>query len=828
MSQSNLVIVESPAKAKTIQRILGKNFKVTSSIGHIADLPKKELGIDVENGFEPKYVVSRDKAKIVRELKKLADQSKAVWLASDDDREGEAIAWHLFQRLKLKKQNTKRITFSEITKKAISHAIENPKQINDALVEAQKARRVLDRIVGYELSPLLWRKVKQGLSAGRVQSVATRLIVEREREIEKFIPKHFYRIEGQFETNQGDTIKAYYSEDLSTKERVLELFQKSQKSQFEVLNLEVKPGKKSPPAPFTTSTLQQEASRKLGFPVSKTMRVAQSLYEQGDITYMRTDSPELSSESQYNILEKIENVYGKSYVQARNFKVRSKTAQQAHEAIRPTSIKKNEVEGHDLDQTRLYKLIWNRTIASQMSNAKIEKTKIELGDEKYDIRFIAQGEVVTFEGFLKVYQPSEKKQENSQTQEILPSVSLKDKLELIELKATQKMTLPPYRFTEASLVRQLEEMGIGRPSTYAPIISTIQKRNYVEIGQSKGEKKSIEVICLKDDEINTSLESEFKGATKGKLIPTDVGSIVNDFLVQNFEEVLDYQFTAQVEKSFDNIAQGHAKWVEVIEKFYKEFHPTVADVTANAKKEAGDRVLGIDPKTNRVVKVRLGRYGAMVQLGEATDEEKQVFVSLPEGLKIANVTFEQALELLSLPRNIGSYNDLDIIANQGRYGPYLTYEKKYFSIQSKKGITPFNVTLEQAIEIIEDKKKQDVSLLDYDGLPVNKGRGRYGPYLKWNNSYINIPKEIDFDSIHEDQIVSLIEKKIEDDKKKIIQEWKEEGIRIDKGRWGTSVIVKGSKKVRLPKDIDPTELSIEDVKKYLQPKTRKRRAKSKS
>lgn len=822
MSQSNLVIVESPAKAKTIQRILGKNFKVASSIGHIADLPKKELGIDVENGFEPKYVVSRDKAKIVRELKKLADQSKAVWLASDDDREGEAIAWHLFQRLKLKEQNTKRITFSEITKKAITRAIENPKQINGALVEAQKARRVLDRIVGYELSPLLWRKVKRGLSAGRVQSVATRLIVEREREIEKFVPKHFYRIEGQFKTNQGNTLKAYYSDEVINKERVIELFQKSQESQFKVSNLEVKPGKKSPPAPFTTSTLQQEASRKLGFPVSKTMRVAQSLYEQGDITYMRTDSPELSSESQYNILKKVESSYGKSYAQARNFKVRNKTAQQAHEAIRPTSIEKKELDGQDIDQTRLYRLIWNRTIASQMSNAKIEKTKIELRNEKHDIRFIAQGEVIKFDGFLKVYQPSEKKQENTQTQEILPIVSVDDKLEMMELKATQKMTPAPYRFTEASLVRQLEEMGIGRPSTYAPIISIIQKRNYVEVGQSKGEKKFIEMIRLKNGEINTSLESEFKGATKGKLIPTDVGAIVNDFLVQNFEEVLDYQFTAQVEKSFDDIALGNTKWVEVIEKFYEEFHPTVAGVTANARKEAGDRELGIDPKTKRIVKVRLGRFGPMVQLGDVTDEEKQVFVGLPEGLKIANVTFEQALELLSLPRNVGPYNNQDVVANQGRYGPYLMYEKKYFSIPSKRGITPFNVTLEQAIEIIEDKKKQDVSLLDYDGFPVTKGKGRFGPFLKWNNSYISIPKEIDFGSINKDQIVSLIEKKIEDDKKKIIKEWKEQGIRINRARWGTSVIVKGTKKVRLPKEIDPTELSLEDVKKYLKPKTRKK------
>jgi len=649
----NLVIVESPAKAKTIEKFLGKDFVVESSFGHIADLPSKELGVNVEGDFKPNYSVSPDKKAIVKKLKSLAKKADTVWLASDEDREGEAIAWHLYEQLKLNENNTKRIVFHEITKKAILNAVENPRSINYNLVNAQQARRVLDRLVGYELSPVLWRKVKGGLSAGRVQSVAVRLIVEREREIENFNPKGSYRVIAEFINPKGKTFKAKLTKNLETREEAETFLNSCISAEFKVDDLITKPAKKSPAAPFTTSTLQQEASRKLSFPVAKTMVVAQRLYEAGLITYMRTDSVNLSDDAMTAAQEEVTSLYGDEFSLPRKFVNKAKGAQEAHEAIRPTNMSTHSVSVN-YDQDRLYNLIWKRTLASQMSDAQLERTNVKIKNDKNHKLFTANGEVIKFEGFLKVYLEGTDFEDDEQ-EGILPELVVNEILHNSFITATERYTKAPYRFTEASLVKQLEELGIGRPSTYAPTISTIQRREYVMKGAIEGKDRDYTQLKLLNDKVTSQKLVEKVGADKGKLVPTDIGKIVNDFLVANFSNILDFGFTANVEREFDDIADGKGNWTEMIKTFYTDFHPKVEDVANNAERAKGERLLGVDPESGKNVYARLGRFGAMVQIGEATDEEKPKFASLQGEQTLGNISFEDALDLFQLPKTLGAY-----------------------------------------------------------------------------------------------------------------------------------------------------------------------------
>ena len=656
----NLVIVESPAKAKTIEKFLGKDFRVESSFGHIADLPSKEIGIDIKNNFKPTYKVSSDKKDLVKKLKDLSKQAELVWLASDEDREGEAISWHLAEELNLKPEKTKRIVFHEITKSAIQKAIQNPRGIDYNLVNAQQARRVLDRLVGYELSPVLWKKVKRGLSAGRVQSVAVRLIVEKEREIESFKAKDYYAVVAEFLTTDKKILKAKLEDNLKTKAEANQFLENSKNSQFQVAKLEQKPIKKTPSAPFTTSTLQQEASRKLGFSVSRTMQVAQRLYESGHITYMRTDSVNLSEEALQSIEKEITAAFGNQYAKRKNYTNKSKSAQEAHEAIRPTDMSQHDLM-LDRDQARLYDLIWKRTIASQMAEAELEKTIITIKANNHQKQFIAQGEVIKFDGFLKVY--LEGNDEELEEQEgVLPAVKINENLDTNQIIATQKFLRPPSRYTEASLVKKLEELGIGRPSTYAPTITTIINRNYVEKGIFEGEKRSYVVLTLTNQNITSKNETENTGSNKGKLVPTDIGIIVNDFLVKNFESVLDFNFTANVEQDFDAIAEGTTNWSEMIKRFYSKFHPNFIDVEKNANRQSGERILGKHPETGKTVLVRLGKYGPMAQIGNSDDEQKQ-FAGLPADQNINSITLNEALELFKLPKVLGEYQNEVIEAN---------------------------------------------------------------------------------------------------------------------------------------------------------------------
>ena len=816
---SNLVIVESPAKAKTIEKFLGKDFKVASSYGHIADLPSNELGVDVDKDFSPKYIVSSDKKKVVSELKSLAKKMKTVWLASDEDREGEAIAWHLANTLDLKSDNTKRIVFNEITKTAILDAIENPRDINYNLVNAQQARRVLDRLVGYELSPVLWRKVKGGLSAGRVQSVSVRLIVEREREINAFVPQQTFKIQAIFSTQQNKSINALLPKTFDSSETTEAFLHLNKSATFKIDAIEKKPASKSPTAPFTTSTLQQEAARKLYFSVSKTMNVAQRLYEAGLITYMRTDSVNLSKEAQQSALKQIEKHYGEAYKKPRKYKVKSKGAQEAHEAIRPTDFSKAKVN-LDYDQSRLYELIWKRAIASQMSDAKLERTQLKIAASTHSDKFVAKGEVIKFDGFLKIYLEGVDEESDEQN-ELLPAVKEGEVLNLKSMEANQRFSRPPYRFTEASLVKKLEELGIGRPSTYAPTISTIQNRKYVEKGTSEGEYRSYTQLQLVENEVISKSLKERTGANKGKLIPTDVGVIVNDFLVANFNNILDYSFTAKVEESFDQIADGSENWTSMIKGFYDGFHKTVDFVKENAARESGERVLGNDPKSGRVVKVRLGRFGPIAQIGEPEDEEKPIFVSLAPGQQLESLELEEALELFKLPKSIGSYEDQEVTVNNGRFGPYIKFKDIFVSLPV--GEDPMSVELDRAILLIKEKLAADAPIYTFDKLPVTKGKGRFGPFLKWNGLFINVNKKYDFDNLSEEEIETLIKEKIQKEKDKLIKEWPEEAIRIEKVRWGRSNIIKGSKKIELGKDIDPTKITLEAAIQYLKPKTAKKK-----
>ena len=808
----NLVIVESPAKAKTIEKFLGKDFKVESSFGHISDLPSKELGVDVEGDFKPKYEVSSDKKAVVKKLRDLAKKADMVWLASDEDREGEAIAWHLAETLKLDKDKTKRIVFNSITKAAILKAIENPRSIDYNLVDAQQARRVLDRIVGYELSPVLWRKVKGGLSAGRVQSVSVRLIVERERDITGFTPKASYKIDAEFSTENGKSFKAKLPKSFASKKEANDFLESNKLANFKVSNLEKKPAKKSPAAPFTTSTLQQEASRKLYFSVSKTMTMAQRLYEAGLITYMRTDSVNLSKEARESSEAEIISAFGVSYSNPRNYKGKAKGAQEAHEAIRPTEFSRHSVE-MERDQARLYELIWKRAIASQMSDAKLERTNVKVNANTHSETFTANGEIITFDGFLKVYLEGTD-DEDLEQEGMLPALTVNEALSNKYITATQRFSRPPYRYTEASLVKKLEELGIGRPSTYAPTISTIQNRNYVEKGAIDGEERAYTQLTLTGGEITDKALSEKVGSDKGKLVPTDIGMIVTDFLVTNFKSILDYNFTAKVEADFDKIAEGNEDWTTMMKSFYKEFHPIVVDVQENAQRESGERILGKDPATGRQVSVRLGKFGPMVQIGTVDDEDKPQFASLSPDQQLTTITFEQAMDLFQLPKALGDYKGEVIEVNNGRFGPYVKYGAKYVSLP--KGVDPLSVELDLAIELIKEKEIADAPIYTYKDLGVTKGKGRFGPFIKWNNMFINVNKKYDWDTLSENDIIELIETKIQKEIDKVVHNWEDEGIRVEKARWGRHNIIKGKTKIELPKTVDAAKLTLDEVKALIE------------
>lgn len=816
------MIVESPAKAKTIEKFLGKDFQVESSYGHIADLPSKEIGVDVTNGFKPKYEVSPDKKALVKKLKDLAKSAEMVWLASDEDREGEAISWHLAEELKLDHQKTKRIVFHEITKTAIQKAIENPRGIDYNLVNAQQARRVLDRLVGYELSPVLWKKVKGGLSAGRVQSVSVRLIVEREREIQAFKAEPSYSVSAEFVNEKGKVVKTKLAKNFSSQEQAAKFLSLNSGAQFAVGDLETKPAKKSPAPPFTTSTLQQEAARKLYLPVGITMQIAQRLYEAGLITYMRTDSVNLSQEAMAAAKEEISRYYGPEFSKPRNFNTKSKGAQEAHEAIRPTDMSRHSVD-LDRDQARLYDLIWKRTLASQMSDAELERTQAKIVANTHSEPFIASGEVIKFEGFLKVYMEGHDEEEDEQ-EGMLPAMKVGERMVNQLITATERFSRPPSRYTEASLVKKLEELGIGRPSTYAPTISTIMGRNYVEKGSFEGQERKYQQLVLKDSQVITQTLTENVGSDKGKLVPTDIGIIVNDFLVKNFETILDYNFTAKVEQDFDEIAEGNRNWAAMMNDFYQHFHPNVVDVEQNADRESGERILGTDPKTGNPVSVRLGKFGPMAQIGESEDTAKQ-FASLRQDQNISTITLEEVLNLFELPKKLGVYQGEEIEVNNGRFGPYVRFGKQFISLP--KGMDPMDATMELAQQLIDEKNQADAPIGSYDGLPVQKGVGRFGPFIKWNGMFINVSKKYNFDHLSDEDIQNLIVDKLQKEEEKVLQEWPEEKIRIEKARWGRSVILKGKLKVELNKDVDASKLTLEEVKALLDKKAPAKKAPAK-
>ena len=743
----NLVIVESPAKAKTIEKFLGSDYHVMSSFGHIRDLAEKGIGIDFENNYQPQYAVSTDKKKTVAELKKACKESEVVWLASDEDREGEAIAWHLYEELKLKPENTRRIVFHEITKEAILHAIENPRTIDINLVDAQQARRVLDRIVGFELSPILWRKIRPSLSAGRVQSVAVRLIVEREREINQFTAEATYRVNAIFDsvdaTGKAIELKAELQQRFATKAEAMEFLEKCKDAQFSVDSIVTKPAKKSPAPPFTTSTLQQEAARKLGFSVSQTMQVAQRLYEAGKITYMRTDSVNLSDLALGTSKAEIISMAGEKYVHIRKFTTKSKGAQEAHEAIRPSYMNAHTVEGTSQEK-RLYELIWKRTIASQMSDAELEKTSIYISISGVKHQFVASGEVIVFDGFLKVYLESTDDETDAENDSLLPKMNQGEKLSPIEIVAQERFSQKPPRYAEASLVRKLEELGIGRPSTYAPTISTIQNRLYVEKGDREASKRDYNVLKLKAGKITDKIKAENTGAEKSKLFPTDIGTVVTDFLTEYFPDVLSYNFTADVEKEFDNIADGDIKWTESIDKFYKKFHPIVEDTMKNSERQVGERILGVDPKSGRQLSVKIGKYGPLAQIGTVEEEEKPVFASLRRDQSIESITYEQALDLFKLPRQVGEFEEKVMTVAIGRFGPYIRHDGAFYSLP--KTDDPMEVSTERAIEIIEEKREVEknriIQTLGAEN-EIQVLNGRFGPYFTRDKVNYKIPKGTD-------------------------------------------------------------------------------------
>jgi DNA topoisomerase-1 len=761
--QKNLVIVESPAKAKTIEKFLGKDYKVLSSYGHIRDLKQKSFSIDVLKGFAPTYEIPADKRKLVHELKTEASKADMVWLASDEDREGEAISWHLFEVLGLDPARTKRIVFHEITKTAILNAIEHPRDIDINLVNAQQARRVLDRIVGFELSPVLWRKVKPALSAGRVQSVAVRLIVEREREAQHFVSEPSYRVTAVFaqpgQTDDASQVRAELSERFRTKEEAEAFLQSCKDARFTIEDIQTKPVKKSPAAPFTTSTLQQEAARKLGFTVAQTMMVAQHLYESGKITYMRTDSVNLSSLALGTSKEVITQLMGDRYVKTRQFATKSKGAQEAHEAIRPTYVADQTINGNAQEQ-RLYELIWKRTIASQMADAELEKTTATIAISGSDYKFIATGEVITFDGFLRVYRESyDEDTEAEDESRLLPPLAKGDALDRIEVLATQRFTLCPPRYTEASLVRKLEELGIGRPSTYAPTISTVQQRGYVEKGNREGVKRTFDILKLKGQKLTQSTKTEVVGAEKNKLLPTDIGVVVNDFLMEYFPSILDYNFTANVEKEFDEVAEGHEEWTAMMDEFYRNFHPLV-DQTLKTKTErkVGERLLGTDPASGKPVSVKIGRFGPVIQIGTADDTDKPRFAQLKKGLSMETITLDEALESFKLPRQLGELEGHVVTVGVGRFGPYVRHEKTFVSVP--KGVDPLEISLEEAVELLEKKRQAEAQnfIKGYDDEPdLRVLNGRYGPYISYKKKNYKLPEGVEAAHLTKEACLKLIE-----------------------------------------------------------------------
>lgn len=815
----NLVIVESPAKAKTIEGFLGKDFTVKSSFGHVRDLVKKGYGIDVDNNFTPTYEVQPDKERVISELRKLSKGAEMVWLASDEDREGEAISWHLYETLGLEKNRTKRIVFHEITKPAIEKAIKNPREIDINLVNAQQARRILDRLVGFELSPILWRKVRPSLSAGRVQSVAVRLIVEREREIQAFKSTSAFKVAALFMVGKG-ILKAELPERFKTEAEANAFLEKCKQAVYTINSIETKPAKRSPSAPFTTSTLQQEAARKLGFSVSQTMVVAQRLYEAGKITYMRTDSVNLSETAMSQAKEAITTNYGSKYHNPRQFKTKSKGAQEAHEAIRPTYIQTSEISGERNEQ-RLYDLIWKRTIASQMADAELEKTTVKVGISTTPEQFVAQGEVLKFDGFLKVYIEGTDDENDEDNASMLPPMNQGDKLLVKEITATERFTHHPARYTEASLVKKLEELGIGRPSTYAPTISTVQKRNYVEKTDREGNPRNYTHLSFEGTKITKEIKTENTGAEKSKLFPTDIGMVVNDFLIQYFPNIMDFNFTAKVEEEFDEIAEGKMKWTDMLKDFYKPFHKTVENTIDNSERASGERALGNDPKTGKPIIVRIGRFGPLAQIGETNEEtgEKAVFASLRKEQSIETITLEDALDLFKLPMNLGTYKEKEVIIGVGRFGPYVKFGEEYISIP--RGEDPLKVDMDRAIELIGEKEIANAPIAYYQGKGVTKGKGRFGPFIKYDDLYINVPRAYNFDALTQKDIDELVSKKLDKEANRFIQRWEEEKIAIENGRWGPFIrfgkamlkLVREGGGKYAPEEL--TTLSLDEVKKMI-------------
>lgn len=823
----NLLIVESPAKAKTIEKILGSDFEVKSCYGHIRDLEKDDMGIDLNNNYQPRYTVPEDKQKVVKELKQLSKKAKEVWLASDEDREGESISWHLAEELGLDPKVTKRIVFHEITAPAIKKAVQNPRLINMNLVNAQQARRILDRLVGFELSPVLWRKIgmQRSLSAGRVQSVAVRLIVEREREINHFNAVSSYKVEALFSANDINgkpvVFKADGPDKIAEQGDAEKFLESCKGAKYTVTDVTVRPTRRSPAAPFTTSTLQQEASRKLGYSVSKTMLIAQRLYESGKITYMRTDSINLSETAIDAIESEVKKSYGNKYHQPRKFKNKNQSAQEAHEAIRPTYMENHTVD--DEEGRRLYDLIWKRTIASQMSDAEFEKTTAKINISTNKEHLTATGEVMKFDGFLKVYNEGKDDEDGEEDSEgILPPLQISQLLDFREMRATQKFTRPAPRYTEASLVKKLEELGIGRPSTYAPTITTIMKRNYVEKRDKEGIKREVNILKLKDDQLKKEVATENTGAEKGKLFPTDLGMVVTDFLKQHFKSVMDYSFTAHIEEEFDEIAEGKIRWNNMIDHFYKPFHSTIEVTLETAERAKGERELGHEPETGKKVIARMGRFGPMVQIGESNnEEEKPRFARLKANQSIETITMDEAMDLFKLPVTLGEFQGKEVAVSMGRFGPYVRWGEDFVSLP--KGEDPLTVDLDRAIELIGEKQSADAPIATYEGQPVTKGKGRFGPFIKWNELFINVPRAYNFDNLTQSDVNELIEKKLDKEANRYIQQWPSEKISIENGRWGPfirfgkkmlKVIGKGEKGKLTAEEL--SHISLDEVKKMIE------------
>lgn len=807
----NLVIVESPAKAKTIEKYLGPDFTVKSSMGHIRDLSKGDGAIDIQNGFKPKYEISPEKKELVKDLKKLAKEAQVVWLATDEDREGEAISWHLFDVLGLDEKSTRRIVFNEITKPAILNAIANPRTIDKYLVDAQQARRVLDRLVGYELSPVLWKKVKPSLSAGRVQSVAVRLVVEREREINEFQSRSDFKVTAEFLNENSKVLKAEAKKRLADSATANSFLSELKDASFSVGNVEVKPTFRNPAPPFTTSTLQQEASRKLGYDVSRTMQLAQRLYENGHITYMRTDSVNMSQLAIGAAKAEITKTFGSEYSSPRNYNTKSETAQEAHEAIRPTYFE-NISAGDDPAQRKLYELIWKRATASQMSRAELEKTTVSIVNNKNKELFEATGEVIRFDGFLKLYIESNDDEEEEEGSTLLPKVTTGENLKLQKMQATEKYSRPAPRYTEASLVKKLEELGIGRPSTYAPTISTVQKRGYVVNESRDGKKRKIETLTLQNGTISSAVTEENYGYEKNKLFPTDIGTVVTDFLLENFTGIMDYGFTASVEKEFDEIARGMKSWSNMLDSFYGPFHSLVSKTTETASRVTGERVLGTDPKTGKQVSVRIGRFGPLVQIGSKEAGDEQQFASLQRSQSIETITLEDALKLFALPREVCNYEGKPIIAGVGRFGPYLKYNDKYFSVA--KGTDLLQLTESEAIELLKAAlaaPQFPIEIGQYEGETLLVNKGRFGPYIKFGSAFVSIPRGSDPTKVTLQEAIDLIKAKQETDKNNILKTYEgNEDVQLVKGRYGPYISYK-KKSVALPKGTDPEKLTLKEI-----------------